>query len=221
MIRALVFDMDGLMFETERLGLKAWEYGGRQLHVDIGEHVVRQMLGMNQEGLRQFLKGRFGEQFDFDRCFRHWGEYMRKTIEEQGVPLKRGLVPLLGYLKANGYRAAMATSSNRPMVLWYLEKAGVGGYFDEIITGDSIRHGKPAPDIYQKAAEALLLAPEECMALEDSLGGICSAYSAGMKPVMVPDLVLPTSEIEPLLYALVDSLDEVIPLLEADKHDYA
>lgn len=219
MIRALVFDMDGLMFDTERLGLKAWEYGGRQLHVDIGEPVVRQMLGMNQAGLRRFLTDRFGEGFDFYRCFQHWAEYMREAIEKQGVPLKKGLTRLLRYLKENGYRAAMATSSNRPMVLWYLQKSGVGGYFDEIVTGDSIRRGKPAPDIYIKAAKALLLPPEECMALEDSLSGIRSAYHAGMKPVMVPDLVEPTDEIRPLLYALAASLDEVIPLLEADKHD--
>jgi HAD superfamily hydrolase (TIGR01509 family) len=145
--------------------------------------------------------------------------FVSEYIEKNGVPQKPGLVELLEYLKERQYKIVVATSTDAVRANFYFEKAGLGHYFDSIICGDSVAARKPAPDIYLKACEMIFTAPGECLALEDSPIGILAAHRAGMKPVMIPDLLLPDEETKKLLFAQLSSLVDVIDLLDRSRLD--
>ena len=136
-------------------------------------------------------------------------ELMDKFISENGIESKPGAAEFLGFLKQNGYRVALATATAPERTKKYLSALGLYDYFDEIVCASMVAKGKPEPDIYLYAAEKLGLAPENCIALEDSLNGIKSASSAGCKTVMVPDLDRPSAEAIPLLYGVADNLIDV------------
>ncbi len=215
-IKGAIFDMDGLMIDTERLMMKAWRRAGEQLGFPIGEAVVKRTLGLNAENTKKVFAEVFAREEDFLACRQVRNQLLAQDIEANGLPVKAGLYQLLDFLKAGGYKIAVATSTARERATGYLKKVAVDGYFDAIICGDMIARGKPEPDIYLAAAGALGLAPQHCIALEDSPVGVLSAYRAGCRPIMVPDLIVPSPETRALLYAQVSSLDEVIPLLEGE-----
>ena len=213
MIKGVAFDMDGLMFDTERLAVKAWRFAGAQMGYRVPEELVLKTLGLNAENSRQIFTQHFGSDFDFNSARNMRVDYVTDYIRKNGMPLKTGLMELLLYLKANHYRYTVATSTDRERTAYYFEKAGISGFFDEIVCGDMIVRGKPEPDIYLKAGSIMGLNPDECIALEDSPSGILSAFRAGMKPVMIPDLIEPDKETDKMLYAKLPSLLHVIVLL--------
>ena len=155
------------------------------------------------------LKGFFGEDFDYRKVHDKRIELMDKFISKNGIESKPGAAEFLGFLKQNGYRVALATATAPERTKKYLSALGLYDYFDEIVCASMVAKGKPEPDIYLYAAEKLGLAPENCIALEDSLNGIKSASSAGCKTVMVPDLDRPSAEAIPLLYGVADNLIDV------------
>jgi len=214
MIHGVVFDMDGLMFDTERLALESWRFAGAQAGYDFSEAVIVETVGLDVANTKRVFLERLGADLDFDNLRKIRFQYVKDFIQRNGVPLKPGLFELLEYLKRNHYKATVATSTEAVHARYYLEKAGVIGYFAGIVCGDAVGRGKPAPDIYQAAAGILGLVPGECLALEDSPSGVLSACRAGMKPVMIPDLVRPDEATQKLLYAQVPSLSDVIALLE-------
>ena len=130
-----------------------------------------------------------------------------------GVPKKEGLDELFAFLKAEGYYIGLATSTRHARTLQMLGRAGLSDAFDTIMAGDMVENGKPHPEIYLRAAEALGVEPSECMGVEDSLAGVRAVHAAGMFTVMIPDLVEPTPEIEALLDARCETLGDIIPLL--------
>ena len=138
----------------------------------------------------------------------------REIVEEEGLPVKPGVMELLEYGKSGGYKMAVATSSRSGYAIHNLEAAGIYGYFDGAIFGDMVHLAKPDPEIYLKACEAIKIRPKCSIALEDAPAGIRSAYAAGMIPVMIPDLVEPDEEIKALVYRQFKTLHEVIGLLE-------
>lgn len=213
MIKGVAFDMDGVMFDTERLTAEAWGAAGEQMGYTVPEELVLKPLGMNLACTREIFLRHFGREFDFDAFNDRKNAYVAASVEKNGMPLKPGLMELLDYLQSRRYAMTVATSTDRNIVSYYFEKAGISRYFPEIVCGDSVEHSKPAPDIYLKACEILRLAPFECFALEDSPNGIRSACGAGMKPVLIPDLVEPDEEIRNMAYAEVPSLFAVIELL--------
>ena len=136
-------------------------------------------------------------------------------FNEYGTPLKPGLIELLSYLKENNYKIAVATSSNKEVALNHFKRANITEYFEVIVCGDMIENSKPAPDIYLKACELLDVIPSECLAIEDSPNGIRSAFSAELKPVMIPDLIQPAEEILEMVHSKLANLNEVIHLLDS------
>ncbi len=213
-MKAVAFDMDGLMFDTERLNMEAWQYVGKLHGYIVSDKLIFKICGLNMADSRRTFLSEFGQNFDFDTYRVMKADYISDKIERDGVPIKKGLYELLEYLKSHGYKTVVATSTMRSIALRNLTKAGVMKYFDKVVYGDMVSRGKPEPDIFLKASEVLGVPPEECMALEDSANGILSAYRAGMIPVMIPDMQEPSEEIRRILFAKLPSLLDVIGLLE-------
>ncbi|MDR3595165.1 HAD-IA family hydrolase [Clostridium sp.] len=214
MIKAVVFDMDGLMFDTERLTVQSWDYAGEKIGMGKMGHMVYKTLGMNIESSRKIFIQEYGDKIVEEDLSEHAREFFNNYFNDHGMPLKSGLIELLSYLKANNYKIAVATSSNKETALNHFKRANITEFFDVIVCGDMIKNSKPAPDIYLKASELLGLMPSECLALEDSPNGIRSAFLAGLQPVMIPDLIEPTKEIIDLLHSKLANLNEVINLLD-------
>lgn len=216
MIEAVVFDMDGILFDTERLTLRLWKkICDSEGYPDVTVY-SSEFMGMNHAAHRQYFERRFGKEFPYDAFMALGRKAVLEEIAKNGVPVKPGLFELLGYLKEHRLRIAAATSTQRKTAVGFFESTKIIGYFDAMICGDMVEKSKPDPDIYRKAAAALNTKPEHCMALEDSPNGIRSAYNAGMKTVMVPDLVAPSPELDKLLFGCVPALNDVIPLIETE-----
>ncbi len=214
MIQAVVFDMDGVLFDTERMSLRLWKQVCENMGcVDVTQHAP-QYMGLNPVQQKAFFLRQFGADFPYDEFMRKSREAVAEEIRKNGVPVKPGLYELLEYLKSHRYLVAVATSTRRATAMGHFEDANITGYLHQIICGDMVEKSKPDPDIYLKAAAALGVAPQYCMAVEDSPNGIASACASGMKTVMVPDLVQPTPELRQKLFACVPSLSEIVPLLE-------
>lgn len=217
-IRAVLFDMDGLMFDTETLSVRFWKQAGLEKGIEIGEEFLIYSRGSRKEEAEKLFYRCCGADADF------WGVRSREKelyfayMDSHEVPLKPGLFELLRWLKENDYRTVLATSTIRETAMQYMESTGAGAYFDGFVCGDMITRSKPDPEIFLKAAGLAGCRPEECMVLEDSLNGINAALAGGFAAVMVPDLTQPDAEMESKLYAKCTSLTEVIGLLaEAEK----
>lgn len=215
MFTAVIFDMDGLMFDTERLNAEAWLTVGIENGIPLTHDIIKQTVGQNPENTMGIFKSHIADLPDFYELREQRIQHVKRYIVERGIPVKHGLRELLKFLKQNGYRIALATSTPRLLASYYLDTSELTGYFDQLVFGDMIHRPKPAPDIYIKACELLGAAPAECLTLEDSPVGVKAAYLAGTKPVMIPDLIQLDAATGAMLYACFDSLLDVIPLLKA------
>lgn len=213
-IQAVLFDMDGLMLDTERLTISAWDWTGEQMGFGPLGYLVFKTLGMNRKGSEEVFRREFGDRLTWEQLSEPTNRYFHEYFAKQGVPVKDGLFPLLAYLKEKGYRRCVVTSTSEKTARAELEQAGILPWFDGMVCGNMVTHGKPAPDIYLLAAERMGLEPAHCLALEDSPNGIRSAFAAGVNPVVIPDLVEPDEEILGKAVARLQSLAEVSALLE-------
>ncbi|PWL71260.1 MAG: HAD family phosphatase [Clostridiales bacterium] len=214
MIQAVIFDMDGLMFDTEALSKKSWLVVGREMKLPITDEILHRVIGMNAARVEQECMAYFGPDFDYHRFRALAADYMSRSFDENGVPVKRGLRELLAFLRKNRYKTAVASSSSRATVEHHLKATGLESYFDTLVCGDMVKQSKPAPDIFLKAAEALGVKPQNCLVLEDSANGIRAAHAAGIPVIMVPDLIEPTNELRQLAWMVCESLCDVLPVLE-------
>lgn len=213
MIKAVIFDMDGLMFDTELLAQDGWAYAGEKMGIPISNEVFKKTLGVNINQVGQILRDNLGDGFDFPTGRHYRYEYSANYIKEHGVPVKPGLEELLEYLEKKGYKMAVASSSEKERVTQYLKLTGVEKYFSAVVCGDMISKSKPEPDIFLKAAELLETKPEECAVLEDSPMGILAAHRAGMMPIMIPDLAEPDDMCRKTAFRIIPSLGSVREIL--------
>ena len=210
MIRAVLFDMDGLMFDTERLYGNAWQNAAKLQGFKISDEAILQIKGANKALVYKILKEDAGEGFDIDKGRETREEYITNHIKEHGITKKKGLGKLLIFLKENNIKTCLASSTKRKVALKYLKMADVYKYFDDFTCGDEIENGKPAPDIFLKASGKLGVDIKECLVLEDSINGIKGGLSAGARVIMVPDTIEPTDEIREKVDAIEPDLEAVI-----------
>ncbi|MDP4108672.1 MAG: HAD family phosphatase [Bacillota bacterium] len=213
MFKAVIFDMDGIIFDTERLSMEGWKYAGEKTGFFMPTDILMKTIGINRVQAQKLFMDRFGENFDLQFARKFKLEYEKRYIEEHGVPKKKGLDELLSFLRERRYKTAIATSTDRNRTMFNLENAGIKDFFDCVVCGDMVSKGKPDPEIYETACRLLDVKPEDCLVLEDSPVGIMSAYGAKTKPVNIPDLITPDESLSEMIYARVDSLLDVIPIL--------
>jgi HAD superfamily hydrolase (TIGR01509 family) len=208
-IQAVVFDMDGLLFDTEKLHARAALTAAKEVGCRLDIEVFRLLIGTTEA--RQILLAHYGDSYPFDELRIAWGRQFRR-LAEAGLELKAGAVELLGLLDELGLPRAIATSSSHATVRSHLAVHGLAQRFHIIVARGDYIASKPAPDSFLKAAEQLAVDPQWCLALEDSHNGIRAASAAGMMTVMVPDLIEPTDEIQRLCL-VVPSLHDVRKLI--------
>ena len=208
-MRGVVFDMDGLMFDTERLFVQAWDYAGERAGLGKNGYMVMKTLGSNREAGRAIWRREFGERYRQEEVERYTQEFFNRYYQENPLPVKKGLRELLAYLKDRDFRTAVASSSPYEKIMEHLKETELTGFFDRIVGGDCVSRSKPEPDIYLKACSLLGLPPQECYALEDSRNGLLAASAAGCRTIMVPDLWQPDEEIRTRVCAVLPDLLEV------------
>ncbi len=216
-IGACIFDMDGLLIDSEKIALKVYLDTCKHFDQEHLNGLYKQLLGTNGVTTRKILQEKLPDTIDVNEFVEHWfTDYSAET--EKGIPLMRGVENLLSYLEASSIPKVVATSTETPRARKKLEQSGILHRFETIIGGDQISNGKPAPDIYLKAADFLNIPAKECLAMEDSPNGVIAAVSAGMHVVQIPDLVKPDSDLLALGHRVLESLDAVIMLLKSLEH---
>ena len=214
MIRAAIFDMDGLMFDTERLFLRSLdEYVGPVTGVAFPLDRVLSILGCNHRDFEARFPVLFGTKITPARCTELVTEWVRREIETNGVPVKPGLYDTLDALKADGLRLALATGTKREIATIYLEMTNTLPYFDALVCGDQVAHGKPDPEIFLTAAKALSVDPGETVVFEDSYNGLLAAQKGGFLSVCIPDLIDPVPRLETPPFASFPVLSDAVPLI--------
>lgn len=208
-LEGVVFDVDGVLFDTERLMHKVWLEVSREMGCpQVGERYL-EFVGQNRAGILEKMCRFFGPEFPGETFLTTCSQRAQDRMELEGVPLKPGVQEILDFLKERGVPVALATSTNRQRTARRMEMTGLAPYFSAMITGDLVTHGKPAPEIYLLACNALGTAPGRTLAVEDSRNGILSASAAGMPTAMIPDMIAPTPELEALLWKRFGSLLEL------------
>lgn len=212
-IRGVLFDMDGLVLDSEVLYTRFWREAAHSLGYPMTEE---QSLGMRSLGKalgQPYLESLFGPGIDYTQLRNKRIELMDAYVAAHGIAPKPGIYELLDFLEANGISAAITSSSPMAYIRQHLEAVNLLHRFQKLCSGHEVPNGKPAPDIYLLGAKELGLPPEECLALEDSPTGVLAAYRAGCLPVMIPDLDQPGDDTKKLLYAKADSLADIITLI--------
>ena len=216
-IAAVVFDMDGVIFDSENLCLKCWrEIAAKYDLGDITDEFMK-CTGTTKELTKQIMTDFLGDEDLYDKFASEASLLFHMYEDRDGLPVKKGVNNLLEALKERKIRAALASSTRLAVVEAELKTAGFYDYFEVVIGGDMVKNSKPDPEIYLTACNRLGLEPGMCAAVEDSYNGIRSAYAAGMKTVMVPDLLPATDEMREKSIIIAEDLDELVPLFEKTK----
>lgn len=210
MIKGVIFDMDGTMFDTEPLSAQAWIRSGEKHGYPITIEMVTTFCGKTITAIEQMLRDIFGEDIEAEKISQGRQEFYRQIITEDVIPHKEGLLELLEFLKREGIPAAVSTSTDKATAEIVIRRAGVYDYFTEFVFGDMVERSKPAPDIFLKAAEAIGRNPEECLVVEDSPAGVLAGKAMGGHTILIPDVAVVTEDVKKGISAEMNNLHEVI-----------
>ncbi len=212
--KALIFDMDGLLLDSERVALSCFEEAAKQLGAPWTRELALSLVGRSARDCDHLIAQAFGEGFPLEALRERFSALYDGKVAAGDIPLKPWVRELLDWLVAARIPRAVATSTFRKRAEAKLARTLLLPYFDALACGDEILRGKPAPDIYELAAQRLGVEPRDCLALEDSNVGIRAAVSASMKAIMVPDLLEPEADIRRYGVPVVPSLKDVLIALQ-------
>lgn len=210
---AVVFDMDGVIFDSERAVMNCWLELAQKYNIKDIEKPYFACVGTTMTRTREIMLETYGEDFPYDEYARESSLMYHEKYDGGKLPMKPGVMELLSYLKEKGKKIALASSTRRETVTNQLRWAGIIDYFDVIICGDMVERSKPAPDIFLKACQELGVSPENTYAIEDSYNGIRAAHAGQLRPIMVPDLLEANDEMRGMAEYVCDNLNEVIDYL--------
>ena len=209
MKKGAIFDMDGTLFDSEKIYKSAWIATAKYFGKEGGAELADKVSGAGEAGCRKLIQ-EFYPDVDVDKFFMHVVNTAVKVFENDGVEMMKGVTEILTYFNEHGVKMAIASSSSIEVISRNIERADIKKFFSAVVSGDDVEHGKPAPDIFLKAAEKINLPANECYVFEDSFNGIRGAQAAGCVPIMIPDTVQPTDEIKKLCAAIYPSLTDAL-----------
>jgi len=212
--KAVIFDMDGLMFDTERLSCRMWEKAAAEKGYTISDSIFQEIIGSNVIETEKIFKKKYGQDFPYLDLRKIRLHYTDLYLAKEGIPVKEGLYHLLSFLNKKRIKKAVATSTEKARASGIISRAGLSNNFDIIVGGDDVRRSKPEPDIFIETARQLNTAPEKCIVLEDSEKGIHAAIAAHMFPIMIPDLKGPSIFIRKKGIHICKTLEDVVKILE-------
>ena len=215
MIKAIIFDMDGLMIDSERVTFECYQERLKDMNLTMDEEFYKTLLGKPIKGIYQRFYDVYGNDFPIENVIQDVHQLMAERFETEGVPVKKGLVELLHYLKDNNYKTIVATSSNRDRVDKILAQAKITEFFDDSICGDEVTKGKPNPEVFLKSCQKLGVNVVEAIVFEDSEAGIQASYDANIKVICIPDMKYPEKQYEEKTFKILKDLTEVTAYLKS------
>ena len=215
MIKAIIFDMHGLMIDSERVTFECYQERLKDMNLTMDEEFYKTLLGKPIKGIYQRFYDVYGNDFPIENVIQDVHQLMAERFETEGVPVKKGLVELLHYLKDNNYKTIVATSSNRDRVDKILAQAKITEFFDDSICGDEVTKGKPNPEVFLKSCQKLGVNVDEAIVLEDSEAGIQASYDANIKVICIPDMKYPEKQYEEKTFKILKDLTEVTAYLKS------
>lgn len=213
-IEAVIFDMDGLLLDTESLAMDALVSAGKALGYDMSHEFCYKMIGAPADQCRALVDTTYGAGFPIEEYFATQEKHLREMVDSGLLRLKAGVQELFDALDEWGLKRAIATSSSRVRTDHHLALVGITDRVSHIVTRDDVARGKPFPDPYLKAASLLGVEPAACLALEDSYNGVRAAHAAGIRVIMIPDLLPPTAEMHEKALHVAEDLHEIRKMLE-------
>ncbi len=210
--QAAIFDMDGLLLDTERVCMRVFQEACEVQKLPFYEDVYLSIIGRNAAGIEAIFRKAYGN--ELDRLHQEWRIRYNAVVMHEAIPVKDGVVELLEWLKEQNFPTAVATSTAREVAKIKLQLAGLSKYFDNLTTGCEVSNGKPDPEIYLLAANRLNVEPTKCLAFEDSNNGVRAAVAANMPTFQIPDLVEPCEEVRQFGHTIVPSLHDVLSELK-------
>jgi HAD superfamily hydrolase (TIGR01509 family) len=205
-IRAIIFDMDGLLLDSERIALSTFVDSCREYDFEPDVDIYYKCIGTTASRTKEILLAGYGRDFPFKAVSELWRRKYDEETSDKPIPLKAGALDLLQYLGGKEVKKAVVTSTYQESALKKLANARIAHFFAFVLGGDQILYGKPNPEIYLTACNELNEAPGKCLALEDSDNGVLAAFNAGLSVIQIPDLVEPSATVKALGHKIVKSL---------------
>lgn len=215
MVSGIIFDMDGVLIDSERQSNEGWLWAAGQLGVDMPIWLIDSFKGAPAELCCKFFDDYYKGVIDYWEAKELRTQHVYKIRETEGIPVKKGVKDIFEYIRNNGLKCAVATSTRRESAEKTLHKIGVWDYLDAVVYGDEVEHGKPEPDIFLRAAKAIGINPSEAVVVEDSINGIKAGYAAGMRVVHIPDTIAIDDDIRKLTYMVCADLNGLIDVVES------
>ena len=215
MVSGIIFDMDGVLIDSERQSNEGWLWAAGQLGVDMPMWLIDSFKGAPAELCCKFFDDYYKGVIDYWEAKELRTQHVYKIRETEGIPVKKGVKEVFEYIRNNGLKCAVATSTRRESAEKTLHEIGVWDYLDAVVYGDEVEHGKPEPDIFLRAAKAIGISPSEAVVVEDSINGIKAGYAADMRVVHIPDTIAIDDDIRKLTYMVCADLNGLIDVVES------
>ncbi|MCR4792787.1 MAG: HAD family phosphatase [Lachnospiraceae bacterium] len=217
MIRAVIFDLDGTVLDTEKIYRICWPKACAHFGFELTDDMYLQLRSLGRPFVYDRFREWFGDSFDYDEVRSYRKVIYEEIVQKEGIQVKPGAIEVLDWLKQKKILRAVATATDMERTMRYLGSLGLADSFDRICSAADCKYGKPAPDVYENACRELSIDPSECLAVEDAPNGIRSAHGAGIRVVFVPDATESEPEIEPLCYARIKTLNDLPEIIENER----